>query len=63
MEAEDNQGDTEDLWVTLSNMGYNKGLTMDEVGMSGSRCLTWATTTSSRNGSTQPIGKFYPTSI
>ncbi len=31
MEAEDNQGDTEDLWVTLSNMGYNKGLAMDEV--------------------------------
>ncbi len=51
MEAEDNQGDTEDLWVTLSNMGYNKGLTMDEVGMSGSHCLTWATTTLRGNGS------------
>ena len=31
MEAEDNQGDTDDLWVTLSNMGYNKGLNVDEV--------------------------------
>ena len=31
MEAEDNQGDTDDLWVTLSNMGYNKGLQLDEV--------------------------------
>ncbi len=31
MEAEDNQGDTDDLWVTLSSMGYNKGLIMDEV--------------------------------
>ena len=31
MEAEDNQGDTDDLWVTLSNMGYNKGLVVDEV--------------------------------
>ena len=31
MEAEDNQGDTDDLWVTLSNMGYNKGLIVDEV--------------------------------
>ena len=33
MEAEDNQGDTDDLWVTLSNMGYNKGLNVDEVGV------------------------------
>ena len=32
MEAEDNQGDTEDLWVTLNSMGYNKGLVQDEVG-------------------------------
>ena len=31
MEAEDNEGDTEDLWVTLSSMGYNKTLVMDEV--------------------------------
>lgn len=32
MEAEDNQGDTEDLWVTLTCMGFNKDLVMDEVG-------------------------------
>ena len=32
MEADDNQGDTDDLWVTLTCMGYNKGLVMDEVG-------------------------------
>lgn len=31
MEAEDNNGDTEDLWITLNNMGYNKVLEMDEV--------------------------------
>jgi hypothetical protein len=31
MEADDNEGDTDDLWVTLSSMGYNKGLVQDEV--------------------------------
>ena len=31
MEAEDNQGDTGDLWVTLQCMGYNKALKMDQV--------------------------------
>ncbi|CAH1773367.1 unnamed protein product [Owenia fusiformis] len=31
MEADDNEGDTEDLWVTLSSMGYNKNLEMDEA--------------------------------
>lgn len=31
MEAEDNDGDTEDSWITLNNMGYNKSLILDEV--------------------------------
>ncbi|KAI0209505.1 EF-hand calcium-binding domain-containing protein 7 [Lamellibrachia satsuma] len=31
MEADDNQGDVEDLWVTLNFMGYNKMLEMDEA--------------------------------
>jgi len=31
MEAEDAEGDVEDLWITLSSMGLNKGLLMDEV--------------------------------
>lgn len=31
MEAEDAQGDVEDLWITLTSMGMNKGLIMDEV--------------------------------
>ena len=31
MEADDNDGDTDDLWVTLTCMGFNKGLVMDEV--------------------------------
>ncbi|XP_064624433.1 EF-hand calcium-binding domain-containing protein 7-like isoform X5 [Lineus longissimus] len=31
MEADDNEGDTDDLWVTLSSMGYNKGLVQDEA--------------------------------
>ena len=31
MEADDNQGDVDDLWVTLNFMGYNKLLEMDEV--------------------------------
>ena len=34
MEADDNQGDTDDLWVTLSSMGFNKELKLDEVGFS-----------------------------
>lgn len=34
MEADDNQGDVEDLWVTLNFMGYNKMLEMDEVSAS-----------------------------
>ena len=32
MEAEDNEGDAEDLWVTLNSMGYNRSLVQDEVG-------------------------------
>ena len=31
MEADDNEGDTEELWVTLSSMGFNKALNLDEV--------------------------------
>ncbi|XP_070196447.1 EF-hand calcium-binding domain-containing protein 7-like isoform X6 [Littorina saxatilis] len=31
MEAQDNDGDTEDLWITLSSMGFNKALEMDEA--------------------------------
>ena len=31
MEADDNEGDVEDLWVTLNFMGYNKLLELDEV--------------------------------
>ena len=31
MEAADNEGDTDDLWVTLNCMGFNKGLQLDEV--------------------------------
>ena len=31
MEAEDSQGDVEDLWITLTSMGLNKALIMDEV--------------------------------
>jgi len=33
MEAEDNEGDTEELWVTLMSMGFNKTLKLDEVCM------------------------------
>ena len=32
MEAEDSNGDVDDLWITLSSMGFNKALIMDEVG-------------------------------
>ncbi|KAL8621693.1 hypothetical protein ACOMHN_024664 [Nucella lapillus] len=31
MEAKDNDGDTEDLWITLNNMGFNRALQMDEA--------------------------------
>ncbi|XP_076440362.1 EF-hand calcium-binding domain-containing protein 7-like isoform X2 [Babylonia areolata] len=31
MEAEDNEGDTDDLWITLNNMGFNRALQMDEA--------------------------------
>lgn len=31
MEAEDSQGDVEDLWITLTSMGLNKALIMDEA--------------------------------
>ena len=31
MEAEDTEGDPEELWVTLSSWGYNKELKCDEV--------------------------------
>ncbi|XP_059149459.1 EF-hand calcium-binding domain-containing protein 7-like isoform X2 [Physella acuta] len=30
MEADDNEGDTEDLWITLTAMGFNKSLLLDE---------------------------------
>ena len=35
MEAEDND---EDLWITLSTMGYNNAFVMDEVGPSSHCC-------------------------
>lgn len=31
MEAEDNEGDTDDAWVTMTSMGFNKSLILDEV--------------------------------
>ncbi|XP_012941722.1 EF-hand calcium-binding domain-containing protein 7 isoform X2 [Aplysia californica] len=31
MEADDNEGDTEDLWITLNGMGFNKSLILDEA--------------------------------
>ena len=31
MEADDNEGDTDDLWITLTGMGFNKSLIIDEV--------------------------------
>ncbi|KAL3868825.1 hypothetical protein ACJMK2_041582, partial [Sinanodonta woodiana] len=31
MEAEDSEGDTDDLWMTLSSMGFNKALVADEL--------------------------------
>lgn len=35
MEAQDADGDPNDLWVTLENMGYNKALELDQVLYSG----------------------------
>ncbi|KAK3794626.1 hypothetical protein RRG08_003772 [Elysia crispata] len=31
MEADDNEGDTDDLWITLTGMGFNKSLIIDEA--------------------------------
>ena len=31
MEAQDADGDPNDLWVTLGSMGYNKALELDQV--------------------------------
>ena len=31
MEAQDADGDPNDLWVTLESMGYNKALELDQV--------------------------------
>ncbi|XP_071119118.1 EF-hand calcium-binding domain-containing protein 7-like isoform X6 [Haliotis cracherodii] len=31
MEAEDNDGDTDDLWVTLTSMGFNKSLVLNQA--------------------------------
>ena len=31
LEAEDAQGDEEDLWVTLAAMGFNRALKLDEA--------------------------------
>lgn len=31
LEAEDSEGDSEDLWTTLTSMGYNKQLVMDQA--------------------------------
>lgn len=31
MEAQDADGDPDDLWVTLESMGYNKALELDQV--------------------------------
>ncbi|XP_070562719.1 EF-hand calcium-binding domain-containing protein 7-like [Ptychodera flava] len=31
MEANENEGDTEELWTTLSSMGFSKDLTLDEA--------------------------------
>ena len=32
MEANDVEGDTDDLWVTLHSMGFNNRLELDQVG-------------------------------
>ena len=31
LEAEDSNGDEDDMWVTLESLGFNKNLVMDEV--------------------------------
>ncbi|CAG5122057.1 unnamed protein product, partial [Candidula unifasciata] len=31
MEADDNEGDTDDAWVTMTSMGFNKSLILDEA--------------------------------
>ena len=31
MEAQDSDGDPNDLWVTLESMGYNNALELDQV--------------------------------
>ena len=31
MEAQDADGDPNDLWLTLENMGFNKALELDQV--------------------------------
>lgn len=31
LEAEDSNGDEDDMWVTLESLGFNKELVMDEV--------------------------------
>ncbi|RUS84254.1 hypothetical protein EGW08_008006 [Elysia chlorotica] len=31
MEADDNEGDTDDLWITVTGMGFNKSLIIDEA--------------------------------
>ena len=46
MEAQDADGDPNDLWVTLENMGYNKALELDQVLFSGESSQKRATTTS-----------------
>lgn len=33
MEAQDADGDPNDLWLTLENMGFNKALELDQVHM------------------------------
>ena len=36
MEADDNEGDTDDLWITLTGMGFNRSLIIDEVNIAHS---------------------------
>lgn len=35
MEAQDADGDPNDLWLTLENMGFNKALELDQVHIYG----------------------------
>ena len=39
MEADDNEGEVDDLWVTLNSNGFNKDLVMDEVSIQESSIL------------------------